>query len=149
MIDKSGAQPTPRRRKWRRLAGFALLLGAIGGGAVAFAFRPMAAPVPRPLEAHHASMERGEYLAGIGNCAACHTTPGGAKFAGGVKFKTPFGVLYSTNITPDRQHGIGGWSYEQFHASMKHGVRPDGTHLYPALPYTSFAKLRDKDIASL
>lgn len=149
MIGKSGAQSTLRRRKWRRLAGFALLLAAIGGGAVAFAFRPMAAPVPPPLEAHDASMERGEYLARIGNCAACHTAPGGAKFAGGVKFETPFGVLYSTNITPDQKHGIGGWSYEQFHASMKHGVRPDGTHLYPAFPYTSFAKLRDEDIASL
>lgn len=148
MTDKTGVQAT-RRRRWRRLASVALLLIAVGGGAAAYAFRPLPISTPTPLETHDATAAKGEYLARVGNCAACHTVPGGKPFAGGVKFKTPFGDLYSTNITPDRKHGIGGWSHEQFHAAMKHGVRPDGAHLYPAFPYTAFARMSDEDIASL
>lgn len=148
MTETSGVQAT-RRRWWRRLAPAGLLLIAVAGGAAAYAFRPMPIPTPTPLQAHDATIAKGEYLARVSNCAACHTVPGGEDFAGGVKFETPFGVLYSTNITPDRKHGIGRWNYEQFHASMKHGVRPDGAHLYPAFPYTSFARLNDADIASL
>lgn len=149
MTDTPGAQAANWRQIWRRLALIVLPLAALGGAAAAYAFRPLPAPAPRPLEVHNATAAKGAYLARVGNCAACHTTPGGEPFAGGVKFKTPFGILYSTNITPDKKYGIGGWSYEQFHASMKRGVRPDGTHLYPAFPYTSFARLRDEDIASL
>jgi mono/diheme cytochrome c family protein len=66
-----------------------------------------------------------------------------------VEFHTPFGLLYSTNITMDEASGIGAWSFADFYASMKHGIRPDGDHLYPAFPYTDFAKLTDEDIASL
>ena len=96
-----------------------------------------------------ASLEQGRYLAAIGNCQTCHTAKGGKPFAGGVKFDTPFGVLYSTNISTDRETGIGNWSFEDFYRAMKGGVRPDGTHLYPAFPYVSFARLTDADIASL
>lgn len=96
-----------------------------------------------------ASVAEGKYLATIGNCGACHTVQGGEPYAGGVRFDTPFGKLYSTNITPDKANGIGSWSYEQFHAAMKQGLRPDGGHLYPAFPYTSFARMTDTDIASL
>jgi len=149
VTETSGTQPSRKPRRWRRLALFALPLAVLGGAAAAYAFRPLPTPVPAPLETHDATVAKGEYLARVGNCAACHTAPGGQPYAGGVKFKTPFGTLYSTNITPDRKHGIGGWSYEEFNASMKHGVRPDGAHLYPAFPYTSFAKLSDEDIASL
>ncbi|CAN7630495.1 cytochrome c [Phenylobacterium sp. LjRoot225] len=149
MTDKTGGQEARPRRRWLRIASFALLLTIVGCGAAAYAFRPLPLPAPAPLERHDAGVEKGEYLARIGNCAACHTVPGQARFAGGVKFETPFGVLFSTNITPDPEHGIGRWSYEQFHASMKHAIRPDGAHLYPAFPYTSFAKLSDEDIASL
>lgn len=149
MTNKTGGQESRQGWRWQRIAAFVLLVIVAGCGVAAFTIRPLPASAPPPLETHDASVEKGEYLARIGNCAACHTVSGKASFAGGVKFETPFGVLYSTNITPDRKHGIGGWSYEQFHASMKHGVRPDGTHLYPAFPYTSFAKLSDEDIASL
>jgi mono/diheme cytochrome c family protein len=150
VTDKAGAQSSKRPRKWRRIALLVLPLIAVASGMAAYAIRPSPTlRVPEPLQTHDASFEKGAYLAQVGNCAACHTVPGKASFAGGVKFETPFGVLYSTNITPDQDHGIGAWSYEQFHASMKHGIRPDGTHLYPAFPYTSFAKLSDSDIASL
>lgn len=149
MTDRTAGQEARRKWKWRWVALAALLLIGLAGGAAAYAFRPLPIASPAPLETHDASAGKGEYLARIGNCAACHTVPGKARFAGGVKFETPFGIVYSTNITSDRKHGIGGWSYEQFHASMKHGLRPDGTHLYPVFPYTSFAKLSDEDIASL
>ncbi len=95
------------------------------------------------------SVEQGSYLARAGNCATCHTAEGGQPYAGGVAFHTPFGTLFSTNITPDEITGIGTWSFADFYAAMKHGVRPDGTHLYPAFPYTDFAKMSDDDIGSL
>ena len=107
---------------------------------------PIRAPEMASLAA---SVEQGRYLAAIGNCRTCHTAKGGQPFAGGLTLHTPFGVLHSTNITPDRATGIGSWSFESFYGAMKGGIRPDGTHLYPAFPYPSFAKLTDTDIASL
>lgn len=104
---------------------------------------------PGDLHSYDASIEQGRYLATAGNCASCHTANADRPYAGGVEFQTPFGVLYSTNITMDRATGIGEWSFEAFYQSMKQGLRPDGTHLYPAFPYTAFAKLSDEDIASL
>jgi mono/diheme cytochrome c family protein len=115
----------------------------------AYLFRPQPVPAAPSVSSPASSLEQGRYLAAIGNCRTCHTASGGKAFAGGVKFDTPFGVLYSTNITADRETGIGNWSFEDFYHAMKGGVRPDGTHLYPAFPYTSFAKLTDADIASL
>jgi len=88
---------------------------------------------------------RGKYLATLGDCSSCHTLPGAPAFAGGVAFRTPFGTLYSTNISPDRETGIGKWSAGDFHRAMHSGVRPDGTHLYPAFPYTNFTLLSRKD----
>ncbi|MEY3713556.1 MAG: hypothetical protein RL321_1176, partial [Pseudomonadota bacterium] len=75
--------------------------------------------------------------------------PGGTAYAGGLKFDTPFGVLYSTNITPDRATGIGAWSLAQFTAALRSGVRPNGDHLYPVFPYTAYTKLTDADVAAL
>ncbi len=92
---------------------------------------------------------RGRYLAIAGNCATCHTTAGGEPMAGGLPFETPFGTLYSTNITPDPETGIGDWTAEQFLASMRLGVRPDSTHLYPAFPYTSFTRVSDEDVSAI
>jgi len=94
-------------------------------------------------------IERGEYLALAGNCASCHTTGSGGFMAGGVSFETPFGTIYSTNITPDPDTGIGNWTALQFFNSMRHGVRADGQHLYPAFPYTAFTKVTDEDLAAL
>lgn len=92
---------------------------------------------------------RGEYLALAGNCASCHTVGGGDFMAGGVAFKTPFGTIYSTNITPDPDTGIGNWTQEQFIDSMRKGVRPNGEHLYPVFPYTAFTKTTDDDLAAM
>ncbi len=104
---------------------------------------------PPALDSLDATVEQGRYLAKVGNCQTCHTTEHGQPFAGGLEFQTPFGTLYSTNITMHNDTGIGTWSFEDFYQSLKRGVRPDGTHLYPAFPYTAFAKMTDVDIASL
>ncbi len=96
-----------------------------------------------------AQVERGKYLALAGNCASCHTTGSGEFMAGGLAFDTPFGTVYSTNITPDAETGIGTWTGRQFLDSMRRGVRPNGEHLYPVFPYTAFTKVTDEDIAAL
>lgn len=94
-------------------------------------------------------IERGKYLARAGNCGACHTTGKGALLAGGVAFDTPFGRMYSANITPDSDTGIGNWTGEQFQQSLRKGVRPNGEHLYPVFPYTAFSRVSDEDAAAL
>ncbi|GAB5412891.1 MAG: cytochrome c [Congregibacter sp.] len=91
----------------------------------------------------------GAYLAAAGNCVSCHTADGGREYAGGLAFETEFGTLYSTNITPDVETGIGAWSLEDFERAMRHGERPDGEHLYPAFPYTSFTRMTDEDVAAI
>jgi mono/diheme cytochrome c family protein len=95
------------------------------------------------------AVERGRYLAVAGNCVSCHTREGGKPFAGGLAFETPFGTLYSTNITPDRAVGIGKWSEADFLSALRRGVRPNGEHLYPAFPYTAFTKISDADAHAL
>jgi thiosulfate dehydrogenase len=96
-----------------------------------------------------ALVKRGEYLARLGDCGACHTAEGGKFMAGGLAFKTPTGVIYSTNITPDSKTGIGGYTLEQFDRALRRGVAADGHNLYPAMPYPSFAKTTDEDINAL
>ena len=95
------------------------------------------------------AVERGRYLAAAGGCKHCHTVEGGAAFAGGVAFTTDFGVVYSTNITPDPTTGIGNWSFEQFARAMREGVTADGTKLYPVFPYPSFTKVSDDDLRDI
>jgi mono/diheme cytochrome c family protein len=92
---------------------------------------------------------KGAELAHIGNCLSCHTAEGGKPYAGGTPLKTPFGTIYGTNITPDAETGIGGWSLEAFSRAMREGVDREGRHLFPAFPYDHFTKLTDEDIAAL
>src|SRR5579863_6664468 len=87
----------------------------------------------------------GEYLARAGDCIACHTMPGGNLFAGGRAMPTPFGTLYSSNITPDRVTGIGKWSADDFYAMMHTGRSPDGGLLYPAMPFGAYTKVTRAD----
>jgi mono/diheme cytochrome c family protein len=102
-----------------------------------------------PAQDRDTLVERGRYLAVAGNCASCHTAPNGEFMAGGLAFDTPFGVIYSTNITPDGGTGIGSWSDRDFLNSMRHGIRANGDHLYPVFPYTSFTGMSNEDIAAL
>ena len=94
-------------------------------------------------------LARGEYLVTAANCSSCHTTSDGEFMSGGLPFETPFGTIYSTNITPDVETGIGAWSERDFLNSLRHGVRPDGAHLYPACPYTAYTKITDADVAAM
>lgn len=91
----------------------------------------------------------GAYLAKAGNCKSCHTAEDGPAYAGGLRFETSFGTIYSTNITPDPESGIGTWTLENFANALREGVRPGGEHLYPVFPYTAFRQLTDTDIAAL
>ena len=146
----SGARNADKFRWPWRLVALAAFVVVVGASTWAWsAFRPKPLPSPPELSALDGDAAEGAYLATIGNCAACHTRPDGPAYAGGVRFETPFGVLHSTNITPDPNSGIGAWSFGDFYQAMKHGVRPDGSHLYPAFPYTFFAEMDDRDIASV
>jgi mono/diheme cytochrome c family protein len=94
-------------------------------------------------------IQRGEYLAHAADCVACHTTPGGAAYAGGRGMGSPLGVIYTTNITPDVRTGIGRYTLADFDGAMRRGIARDGHHLYPSMPYPSYAKISDADIAAL
>jgi fructose 5-dehydrogenase cytochrome subunit len=96
-----------------------------------------------------AAIERGRYLAIAADCAACHTAPGGKPFAGGLPIGTPLGTIYSTNITPSAEFGVGRYTEAEFSQALRRGIRRDGAHLYPAMPYTSYARFTDEDTKAL
>ncbi len=107
-------------------------------------------PTGAPAKLAQASLvERGEYLARAADCMVCHTSQGGREYAGGFPFKLPFGTLYSTNITPDKDTGIGNYSDEDFLNAMHRGVRRDGQRLYPAMPFTSYTYITDADALAI
>jgi len=100
-------------------------------------------------DATRAQVERGRYVARLGDCVACHTSDKSKPMAGGLALQTPFGALYSTNITPDVATGIGRYTFEQFDRAMRKGVAADGHNLYPAMPYPSYAKTTPEDMRAL
>jgi mono/diheme cytochrome c family protein len=155
-------------RALRRFLVGAIVLAAIVAGGVAWFLRgpgPMAfaagsnvtladfrGPNPTGVPASLAGeslVQRGEYLAHAADCMVCHTTKGGQEYAGGLGFKLPFGMLYSTNITPDKETGIGNYSDRDFLNAVQHGTRRDGAPLYPAMPYTSYSYLTDEDALAI
>lgn len=130
--------------------GSALVIGGIGVIAGLLGWRSVIAPVSFSAPVYSAStIERGRVLAALGDCAVCHTAAGGVPNAGGRAMETPFGTLYATNLTPDADTGLGRWSFSAFQRAMREGVSRDGHHLYPAFPYTAFAKTSDDDLQSL
>lgn len=109
---------------------------------------PQSASGPTPDGQDFARIQRGHYLATVADCAACHTAIGGKPFAGGRPIATPFGTIVSSNITPDRQTGIGRWSDDEFVTLMQHGIGRGGKHIYPAMPYPYYTHAtRDDDLA--
>jgi alcohol dehydrogenase (quinone), cytochrome c subunit len=96
-----------------------------------------------------ALVEEGRYLAVAGDCAACHTAPDGQPFAGGLSIASPIGNIYSTNITPDHDTGIGAYSLDDFDRAIRHGIVRTGGTLYPAMPYPSYARISDHDVSAL
>lgn len=108
---------------------------------------PVQASASQPSGA--AMIARGQYLATAADCAACHSVAGGRPYAGGLAFKLPFGTIYSSNITPDKTHGIGAWSDAQFVRAMHHGIDDRGRELYPAFPYTAYANISTDDVLAI
>ncbi|MFT8718338.1 c-type cytochrome [Acetobacter sp.] len=100
-------------------------------------------------ESEEAVLNRGSYIARAADCVACHTAVGGKPFAGGLKIATPMGNVVSTNITPDPEHGIGKYSEAEFEQAVRHGVRRDGSNLFPVMPYVSYAGMTDQDVHAL
>src|SRR6516165_4768000 len=130
------------------VGGFFFLLLAVVGSVVFFgnSVQDASAPVfaPDPM-----LVARGEYVARLGDCFACHTSDKGPAMAGGRELATPFGKVFSTNITPDKQTGIGQYSFGQFDRAVRRGVAADGHNLYPAMPYPSYAKVSEDDMRAL
>jgi mono/diheme cytochrome c family protein len=130
-----------------------VIAGIVAAGAVAavaVAWRPAIAAIePAPQSFDPALVRRGRDLAAIGNCSDCHTLRGGKDFAGGFPVPTPFGTIYSSNITPDAGTGIGRWSEAAFRRAMRSGVDRDGRHLYPTFPYDHFINVSDEDDRAL
>ena len=110
---------------------------------------PQNEPSTPPSSSSPAQLARGEYLAQAADCVACHSAVGGAAYAGGRGMGTPLGTIYATNITPDRATGIGDYSLGDFERALRRGIARDGHHLYPSMPYPSYAKVSDEDIAAL
>ena len=121
-----------------------------GGPKVALADYRGTKPSGVPAGLEKASLiERGEYLAKAADCMVCHTAPGAKEYAGGLGFKPPFGTLYSTNITPDKETGIGNYSDQDFLNAVQRGKRHDGAMLYPAMPYPSYTYMTDEDVLAV
>jgi mono/diheme cytochrome c family protein len=129
-----------------------------GPGPLAFADGPKvaladyrgASPTGVPASLAQASLvERGEYLAKAADCMVCHTSQGGKEYAGGLAIRLPFGTLYTTNITPDKETGIGNYSDQDFLNAVHRGIRRDGARLYPAMPYTSYTYMSDADALAI
>ncbi|MBV7429548.1 MULTISPECIES: molybdopterin cofactor-binding domain-containing protein [unclassified Acidovorax] len=142
----------PRQRSpWARA--LALAAGGLAMGAALLGWRPSIAPVVQTAGGaavyNAATIERGRLLAAAGDCVVCHTAPGGTPNTGGRGMETPFGTVYTTNLTPDAETGIGRWSFSAFQRAMREGISRDGRHLYPAFPYTSFAKMSDDDLTAV
>jgi len=110
-------------------------------------------PVPAAEAAETASTDpqvlRGQYLARVGDCIACHSAAGGKPFAGGLGMESPIGKIYSTNITPDKATGIGNYSLEDFDNALRRGIAREGNTLYPAMPYPAYANVKPDDVKAL
>jgi mono/diheme cytochrome c family protein len=131
----------------------AILIVALFAGLLIFALMPTATADISTAGAASGNVqsliENGKYVAIAADCAACHSAPGGKPFAGGLPMASPVGTIYSTNITPDKNSGIGKYSLNDFDRAVRHGIAANGTSLYPAMPYPSYARMTDADLRAL
>lgn len=132
-----------------RILGVLVVLGIIAF--LAFLFVPVQLTKPTKELAADWKPAKGqsEYVMYASDCMACHTAEGGKSFAGGRAIASPMGTIWSTNITPDKETGIGNWTLDQFRAALYDGIRADGAHLYPAMPYENYRMLTEEDVRSL
>ena len=147
--ESGNSAPWPRGKSLWAAAG-ALAVGMIGIVTSLLGWRPAIAPVNLSAPVYSLeTIERGRVLAAAGDCFVCHTAPNGARGTGGRAMETPFGTVFTTNLTPDAETGLGAWSFSAFQRAMREGLSRDGRHLYPAFPYTAFAKTTDDDLQAL
>ncbi len=145
----SGVRPAVRR-KGLLASSAALAVGALSALAGLAGWRPAIAPVSHQAQAYSAAtVERGRQLVALGGCEICHTAEGGIPWAGGRPVVTPFGTVYTTNLTPDAETGLGRWSFTAFQRAMREGLSRDGRHLFPAFPYTAFTRASDDDLLAI
>lgn len=132
-----------------RIIGILIVLGIVA--LLAFLFVPVQLTKPtKELAADWKPAKgQGEYVMYASDCMACHTADGGKPFAGGRAIASPMGQIWTTNITPDKETGIGNWTLDQFRAALYDGIRADGAHLYPAMPYENYRKLTEEDVRAL
>lgn len=129
-----------------------LIVVLVAGGLAWFVTRKPASPFDNIAAAQAPSeelLQHGEYVARLGDCVACHSTPKSAPFSGGLEMGTPLGSIFTTNITPDKETGIGDYTLADFDRAVRQGVARDGHRLYPAMPYPSYVKMSDDDIQAL
>jgi nicotinate dehydrogenase subunit B len=158
-LPRAAPEPAASTDRWQNpfatrrgaLATAAALCAAVVGIVAAVLPWRSIAPIARPDASTYSesTIARGRQLAALGDCAVCHTVANGAINAGGRAIETPFGTIYSTNITPDPETGLGAWSYPAFERAMREGIHRDGRQLYPAFPYPHFAKASDADLQAL
>ncbi|MBW4025277.1 MAG: c-type cytochrome [Proteobacteria bacterium] len=140
------------RRRWLAGLGIVLLVAVLAVLSFGlWARRPAIAQtaVPAPASFDHATIRQGARLVAAGYCIECHTAAGGQSYAGGYPVPTPFGTIYGSNITPDPTTGIGHWSEPAFVRAMRQGIARDGSHLYPAFPYTHFTRISNGDARAI
>jgi len=149
-------QPKPVKKI---VLGLAILGTVVFAGAYGYAVAPTETRriEPGPQLANLAAgvkpdaglIEKGRYVATASDCIACHTAPGGKQFAGGRAIQSPIGNMYATNVTPDKETGIGNYSLDDFDRAVRHGIAPGGGTLYPAMPFPSYARMSDDDMRAL
>ncbi|PIF26597.1 cytochrome c [Acidovorax sp. 56] len=138
------------RRLLRWVSGTLATVGVAAAAIVALNLRGEAPlPTAETLQTTPALVAQGAYLARVGNCMACHTAQGGAPWAGGRGIETPFGMVYSPNLTPDKATGLGAWTSAEFWRALHHGRSKDGRLLYPAFPYPSYTHVTREDSDAL
>jgi mono/diheme cytochrome c family protein len=142
-MDQKGANM--KKKTWIWIAGVLVAGAAV---AAAWVIQPAIARIQPPAANAFSSdsIARGARVVAQGDCMVCHTAAGGAPYAGSLPLRTPFGTIYTTNITPDPSTGIGNWSLEAFTRALRHGVARDGHLLYPAFPYIHYTRMSSADI---
>jgi mono/diheme cytochrome c family protein len=142
------------KSRFRKIVAGLVALGIVACACLAFvATRTPHSPFDAAPQANAALpaelVQHGAYFAKVADCIACHSVPDKAPFAGGLGMTMPMGTIFATNITPDKETGIGTYSLADFDRAVRHGVAKDGHRLYPAMPYPSYAKLSDGDVRAL
>ncbi|AQZ51411.1 cytochrome c [Martelella mediterranea] len=126
-----------------------IVIGVVALAAIIFVPPSLTKPDDKLAADWQPAPGEAQYVTQMADCQACHTAEGGKPFAGGRAIESPMGTIWSSNITPDGETGIGNWTYDQFHAALVDGIAPGGVHLYPAMPYENYRHMKEEDIRAI